>query len=65
MFNEHDLKLYRLFKQIIGKSKIEIEGGAVPTASLCFTWFEQLEKRIQDDLKKPLKTSDVTIEPLD
>jgi len=64
MFNEQDLKLYNLFKQIIGKAKVEVEGSAVQTASLAFSWFDKLGKRIENDLKKPLKADDLEIKPL-
>jgi len=49
MFNENDLKLYKMLKVIIGDSSVNMKGNAVLMTALAFKWFEDLEKRIEEN----------------
>lgn len=52
---KEDLNNYKMFKSVVTKSKIEIQGSAVKTVGHLFTWFDELEKRIEDSISKNAK----------
>ena len=56
---KRDLACHRAFKNIINKSKIELQGGAVLMAAPLFQWFNELEQRMEKDLKPAPKPSPV------
>lgn len=55
MFKEEDLQKFLYLKNLIGEAKFDIDGKAVITASACFTWFEQLEIKIRNEIQKEEK----------
>ncbi len=55
MFTENDLKLYRIFKRVSTKAKVEVEGGAVRSIAFSYEWFDNLEKLIIDDVNSQQK----------
>jgi hypothetical protein len=47
MITRDDLLRYKAFKNIVHKSKIELQGEAVIMASSLYQWFESLEKKLE------------------
>lgn len=60
MFKEEDLQKFLYLKNLIGEAKFDIDGKAVITASACFTWFEQLEIKIRNEIQKEEKGKKVS-----
>lgn len=53
MFNSEDLAKYKAFKTVLKKGRFEIAGEAVIVSGMLFTWFDELEKRIESSLHLP------------
>ena len=59
MFVKEDIPKLRALKVLISKSKLELTGDAVILAASLIQWFNQLEKRAEEFLSKPLKIKEV------
>lgn len=55
MFNREDLIKYNGMKKIISEGEYKIKGEAALMAASLFLWFNDLEKKIREDIegKKP------------
>jgi len=48
-----DADICRAFKNVILQGKFEVQGAAQATVGSLFTWFSDLDKRIEETLKAP------------
>ena len=58
-FTKEDLAKYRGVKQLIEKGTFDLEGKAVMAAAFLFSWFNELEAKIEESIKKPMKPKEV------
>jgi hypothetical protein len=58
MFEENDLKVYAMLKNLLSKASYDLKGDAVTTAASLFSWYERLGVKIKEDLKKQKEDAD-------
>jgi hypothetical protein len=57
LLNQDDIKILRSFKAIVLKGQFTFSGDAVVQAGSLFKWFNDLEVKLEDAIKKePPKT---------
>ena len=53
MFKQEDLAKYLGLKKVMAEGFFDIKGEAVIPAASCLLWFNDLEKKIRDNIEKP------------
>lgn len=65
MFTLQDLRSFKAFKTIISSGEYAFKGDAVLVAASLFKWFDELGKKIEDDLKPKPELKETSIKELD